>query len=63
MVYIGIEQLHLTGPADLVLDNHAGGGNLLGFDGALRVRAVTGHVQAGGRHRADGVDHLAQGVG
>ena len=63
LVHVGIEALDLAGPIDLVLDHRAGGGHLLGFAGALGVGAVAGHIQAGGRHRTDGVNHLAQGVG
>ena len=63
MVYIGIEPLHLSGPADLVLDNHAGGGNLLGFDGAIGIGAIASHEQACTYYRANRVYHLAQGMG
>lgn len=63
LVHIGIEALDLAGPVNLVLNYRASGGHLLGFAGALRVGAVAGHIQARGRHRTNGVDHLAQGVG
>ncbi len=63
LVPIGIEALDLAGPDDLLLDNRPGGSHLLGFVGAFGGGAVSGHMQAPGRHRADGVDYLAQGVG
>ena len=63
LVYLGIEALDLTGPVDILLDHRAGGGHFLGFAGALGVGAITGHEDSSGRYRADGVDHLAQGVG
>ena len=63
LVQIGIEALDLARPVDLVLDHRAGGSHLLGFAGALGVRAVAGHIQTCGCHWADGIDHLAQGVG
>lgn len=63
LVHIGVEPLDLAGPFDLLLDYRAGGYNLLGFARTLGVGAVPGHEQALGRHGADGVDHLAQGVG
>ena len=63
LVHIGIEALDLTGPVDLVLDHRAGGGHFLGFAGALGAGAIASHKQAGGRYRANGVDHLAQCVG
>jgi len=63
LVHIGIEALELAGPVDLVLNHRAGGGHFLGFAGALGVGAVAGHIQARGGHRADGIDHLAEGVG
>lgn len=63
LVHVGIEALDLAGSDDFLLDHRAGRGHLLGFAGALGVGAVAGHIEARGRHRADGVDHLAQGVG
>ena len=63
LVHIGIEALDLAGPIDLVLDQRAGGGHLLGFAGTLGVGAIAGHIKPSGCHRADGIDHLAQGVG
>ena len=62
LVHIGIEALDLAGPINLLLDHRAGGGHFLGFAGVLRVGAVAGHKQPRGCYRADGVDHLAQGV-
>ena len=63
LVHIGIQALDLAGPVDLVLDHRTRGGHFLGFAGALGVRAVAGHIQTCGCHWADGIDHLAQGVG
>ena len=63
LVHIGVKALDLAGPVDLSLNHGAGGSQLLGFARALGVGAVAGHEQARGRHRADGVDHLTQGVG
>ena len=63
LVHIGIKALDLAGPVDLVLDHRAGAGYLLGFAGALGAGAIAGHKQASGLYRANGVDHLAQGVG
>ena len=63
LVGIGIEALDLARPVDFELNHRAGGGHLLGFAGALGVGAVAGHEQARWCCRADGVDHLAQGVG
>ena len=40
-----------------------GGGHLLGFAGALWVWIVADHIHVLWCRRADGVDHLAQGVG
>ncbi len=63
LVHIGIEALDVAWPVDLVLDHRAGGGHLLGFAGAGGVGSVAGDKKARGCHRADCVDHLAQGVG
>gem|GEM_PF-5966288 len=63
LVHIEIKALDLAGPVDLVLDHRAGGGYLLGFAGALGAGAIASHKQASGLYRANGVDHLAQGVG
>jgi len=63
LVHIGIKALDLAGPVDLVLDHRAGGGYLLGFTGTLGVGAVAGHEDTRGCYMANGVDHLAQGVG
>ena len=63
LVHNGVEQLDLTGPVDLLLDQLANGGHLLGFAGALGVGAVAGNIQAGGSYGPDGVDRLAKGVG
>ena len=53
LVHVGIE----------ALDHRVGGGYLVSFAGALGVGAIAGHIQARGCYRADGVDHLVEGVG
>jgi hypothetical protein len=62
LVHNGVEQLDLTGPVDLLLDQLANGGHLLGFAGTFGAGAVAGYEQACGSHGPDGVDHLTQGV-
>ena len=63
VVDIGIKSLDLTGPVDLIVDNCAGGCHLFAFSGSLQAGAIAGDIKARGGHRADGIDHLANGVG
>ena len=57
-----MEPEDLTRPVDRVLDHRACGEHLLGFAGRSGLGHRRPHTGAWG-YRADGVNHLAQGLG
>lgn len=43
LIHVGLEELDLAGPVDLMLDHRTGACHLQGFTEALGIGAVAGH--------------------